>query len=208
MCQWVSQTDLAKQDYELILFDLPGHGGTREDLKGVSWRDWVDAVQVVLDRESQEGKVTVFGHSMGGLLAVYVGNLDGNAEKISNTITFGAAFQDFTVTERVAIFFAPIIQHFKPYHQVTADKEIPFVMLQDYLALNTAAKKAVQSNVIRQLSLHGTRDQSIPVDEAKVNLQGKPNVTFVTIDQPHYPENEAGFAEISQQILGFLEQTR
>lgn len=198
------QTVLEKQGYELILFDLPGHGGKRDDLKGISWHDWVDEVQVVIDRESRDDKVAVFGHSMGGLLAVYVGNQPGNQDKIASTITFGAAFQDFSFVERVAIFFAPIIQHFRPYYQVTADNEMPFVMLRDYLALNTAAKKAANNNAIRQLAIHGTRDASIPVVEAKANLQNKPNITFAEVDQPHYPENDEDFEEISQLIVAFL----
>ncbi|MDA1079805.1 MAG: alpha/beta fold hydrolase [bacterium] len=198
------ESSLKQEGYELILFDLPGHGGTRDDLKGVTWQDWVDSVQTVIDRESQDGKVAVFGHSMGGLLAVYVGNLPGNEAKIAKTITFAAAFQDFSLSERIGIFFAPIIQYFRPYYQVTADKEMPFVLLQDYLAVNKNAKKAANKNVITQLSLHGTRDASIPVEEARKNLEGKPKITFKTVDQPHYPENEAGFEEISQHIVTFL----
>jgi len=203
---WTSlERSLTEKGYEVILFNLPGHGGSREDLRGVTWRDWVDAVQEVIDRESQDGKVSIFGHSMGGLLAVYVGNLEGNSDKISSTVTFGAAFQNFTLKERVGIYLSPIIQIFRPYYQVSGGREMPFSMLRDYLALNTAAKKSADKNIIRQLSLHGIRDQSIPVAEAQENLMGKPNIQFETLDQPHYPESKEGFEEIALKIMDFLE---
>lgn len=70
---WANQIDKLKQEYLLIIPDLPGCGKS-EILDGdCGMEDYAEAVKVLWDKES-EGKVeknfTVIGHSMGGYISL------------------------------------------------------------------------------------------------------------------------------------------
>src|SRR3990167_6904443 len=106
---WISMKNmLAEHGCELILFDLPGHGESQQELSDVSWKDWARQVQEEVDKQSQDGKVSIFGHSMGGLLAYIVGNQ--NVDKVENIVTFGAAFQNISLKDKIIIHLSPILK--------------------------------------------------------------------------------------------------
>jgi len=52
---------------------LPGHGTRLEDLEGVRWQEWADAVEDAFDTlRLMRGRVAVVGQSLGGLLALHL----------------------------------------------------------------------------------------------------------------------------------------
>jgi carboxylesterase len=64
---------LHEQGYEIVTPTLAGHGGDRQQMMHVTWRDWIVSVEVEL-RElfKREGTVHLVGFSMGGLIAAYL----------------------------------------------------------------------------------------------------------------------------------------
>src|SRR3989344_6455560 len=53
---WISMKNmLAEHGCELILFDLPGHGESQQELSDVSWKDWARQLQEEVDKQSQDG---------------------------------------------------------------------------------------------------------------------------------------------------------
>lgn len=198
---------LENEGFKVVLFNLPGHGGSKEDLLGITLQDWIKSVQEVLDKESENGKVAIYGHSMGGLLAVYVANLDKNSSKVDEIVTYGAAFQHISFKERVIIFFSPLIQIFKPYYAINTDKEIPFTMLRDFRNINDMATRSLKNNHIPYLAIHGTNDESVPIDYASVLLLNAPNTLFSKYPGgKHYPNTDEEFNFISQKIIDFIDE--
>lgn len=53
--------------HDAIAITLPGHGGAPEDLLGVGWADWLDAVAGAV---TAHGADTIVGQSMGAALAL------------------------------------------------------------------------------------------------------------------------------------------
>ncbi len=200
---WNSMKDmLADQGYELILFDLAGHGTSGQDLDEVTWKDWQQQVQEVIDEESQNGKVSIFGHSMGGLLTYIIANQ--NTDKVEGIVTFGAAFQDISLKDRIIIHLSPILKYVKPTYEISPGHIVPLTTLRDFLYLNTSAKSIVKINRIPALALQGNNDTSVPAEEARQHLGGKPNIEFKILKQAHYPKSESEFGEIADQIRSFL----
>lgn len=62
---------LMSRGYEVACPLLPGHGQTKQELKGANYIEWIDSVEsAYLKLSGKYGKVIVIGFSMGGLLAV------------------------------------------------------------------------------------------------------------------------------------------
>ena len=200
---WSSMKNmLAKHGYELILFDLAGHGTSEQKLHEVTGKDWQQQVQKVINQESQDGTVSIFGHSMGGLLAYIVGNQ--NTDKVEKIVTFGAAFQNISLKDKIIIYLSPILKYLKPTYEISHGHAIPLTTLKDFLYLNTSAKNVIKTNKLSSLALHGRQDRSVPVEEARFHLEGRPNISFKVLNQSHYPRNEDEFREIASEIRSFI----
>lgn len=64
---------LKKYDWKFSIPTLPGHGSTKEDMKNVTWKDWVQKAEEELKRLLAECSVVyVIGFSMGGMIAAYL----------------------------------------------------------------------------------------------------------------------------------------
>ncbi len=64
---------LAKYGYRVLGVLLPGHGGDRDELKGVKWHDWVEATRnALITLRSECDQVFIAGESMGGLIALHL----------------------------------------------------------------------------------------------------------------------------------------
>ncbi|MDA4113224.1 MAG: alpha/beta fold hydrolase [Thaumarchaeota archaeon] len=78
---------LRREGFEVLPLDLPGHGRDHTPLEEITLDGYVDAVCRVLDREP--GKVTLVGHSRGGIVISQVA--ERCPEKIE-TLVYLAAF--------------------------------------------------------------------------------------------------------------------
>jgi carboxylesterase len=64
---------LQEQGHEVVTPTLAGHGGDRQQMLRVTWRDWILSVEVVLqDLLAREETVHLVGFSMGGLIAAHL----------------------------------------------------------------------------------------------------------------------------------------
>jgi len=90
---------------------LRGHGGTTpEDLRGVTWHDWVSDAEAALRALMVEvDKVIIVGHSMGGLLAL---TLAANCRECVDSIVLAAAAIDLSnplAPHRSLNFLQPLV---------------------------------------------------------------------------------------------------
>ena len=66
---------LAGAGFHVELPQLPGHGTAVEDMMPTRWADWAGEVEAAYQRlDARTDKMVVVGLSMGGSLALYVGN--------------------------------------------------------------------------------------------------------------------------------------
>ncbi len=64
---------LRAQGHTVVTPTLAGHGGSRDEMMGVSWRDWIlSAERVLLEVLDQHQQVHIVGFSMGGLISAYL----------------------------------------------------------------------------------------------------------------------------------------
>ena len=99
---------------------LRGHGAeSPEALRGVTWRDWVaDAEAALDDLLTEVDKAIVFGHSMGGLVALTLaadrvgGRSDQRGDDIDSVIVAAAAVQLTSplAPGRPLNFLAPLVE--------------------------------------------------------------------------------------------------
>ncbi|MEW6277042.1 MAG: alpha/beta fold hydrolase [Candidatus Eremiobacterota bacterium] len=61
---------LEREGYPYRIPVLQGHGGRPEDLRGVTWRDWLEDAREALLELSGDRPVALVGLSMGGLVAL------------------------------------------------------------------------------------------------------------------------------------------
>jgi carboxylesterase len=67
---------LAREGYIVRSAELAGHGGTAEELKASTWKDWVKSAEKALDEISKECEtVIVGGLSTGAVLSLYLAAL-------------------------------------------------------------------------------------------------------------------------------------
>ena len=90
---------------------LRGHGGDSPDaLRGVTWRDWVaDAEAALQELLTEVRRIIVFGHSMGGLVALTL--TADHADVVDSLVVAAAAVQLTTplAPGRPLHFLAPVV---------------------------------------------------------------------------------------------------
>ncbi|MEW9669445.1 alpha/beta hydrolase [Ammoniphilus sp. 3BR4] len=64
---------LSKHGWKIAMPTLPGHGAFKEDMKKVTWKDWIQKAEEEIRELLQECSVVyVIGFSMGGMIAAYL----------------------------------------------------------------------------------------------------------------------------------------
>jgi carboxylesterase len=99
---------LRDEGYTVLGVRLKGHGTTVEDMETCSYKDWVESAVSGYERLCEQcNRVHVIGHSMGSLLALYIGENLG-AEKI-------IALSPPLITTNKAVKLVFILKYFKKY---------------------------------------------------------------------------------------------
>lgn len=116
----------AAQGFEIYGFDLPGHGRTFE-INGVnndltSFATVISIVKELIKRKTEDVPLILFGHSMGGLIAIYV--LEELHDLFNYAIIQGAAIkpgQDIPyLKEKLGMLFSSIMPGFKIHNGLDA----------------------------------------------------------------------------------------
>ncbi|HHT72819.1 MAG TPA: alpha/beta fold hydrolase [Firmicutes bacterium] len=103
---------------------LPGHGTVPEDLRKVTYCDWIEGAQQGLNRLKQGcNSVVVIGHSMGGLLALQIAARN----RVSAVVTIAAALK----AADPLLSWAWLAKYFRPYVEAKRKSHPPAI--QQYL---------------------------------------------------------------------------
>lgn len=190
---------LHSEGHIAVKVDLVGHGSKPERLKGVKFDQWVSQTQTeveVLLEEHQE--VIVFGHSMGGLLALVLGAKN---PKLHQIITLNISYRDFKVFEEVAINLSPILKYFKPWYHLTESNKVPLETLQEYKKLVKYTKSLISQIKQPTLIIQSTEDKIESISSSEQLNKDVANCELVKIDlSKHMPHNLEEWEEIFETL--------
>jgi len=152
---------------------LRGHGLDSPDaLKGVRWRDWItDAEQAIADILEETEKVSVIGHSLGGMIATFLA-IENKVPLDSIIVTGGATVSNSPVAPgRPLHFLAPLVPLFQKRFAMNPEFADPALIRLDisYPWVPTGAwlpvmdlikeiRKRMPEVTVPTLILHGKKD--------------------------------------------------
>ncbi len=146
---------------------LAGHGTQPEDLRQITWQDWLQSASQGLERLRREGrKVVVIGFSMGGLLAL---SLCADHPYLAGIVTISSPiyFRD----QRIHLI--PVIRHVIRWHHIkrpshstdpaahtryVSYRRYPLIAVDRMLDLMRITRKLLPSVRIPALIMQGLRD--------------------------------------------------
>lgn len=147
---------------------LPGHGTRAEDLEGVPWTAWYDAVRVALQRmRSRCDRVFVCGQSLGGALALHAAA----QEQVDGVITLAAVLylRDWR------LWMLPVLKRFmrwrhspgndiaKPgVHDVGSYDRMPLSAIHQLTQLGRVVRQELPDVRVPALVMHGIEDHVAP----------------------------------------------
>jgi carboxylesterase len=150
---------------------LAGHGTRPEELKRLTWRDWLKSAEEGLDRlRSTHEKVVIVGFSMGGLLGLHLcARRPADVARIV-TMSTPVYFRDRR------IHLIPVVRHVVRWHNVRrtgtsidpeahtryhAYRRYPLVAVDQLLNLMRVTRKLLPTVKTPSLIMHGVRDDVI-----------------------------------------------
>jgi len=150
---------------------LAGHGTTPEDLKETTWQDWWESVLGGYERlESQEmEQIFVVGHSMGGLLSLYLAT----QRSVAGVVSLCAPIwlKDWRAT------FVPVLRYLIPYHQrskkeahiesqLVPYERTPLVSIEELKKLMKTVKALIPQVEVPTLVVQAKHDETISAKSA------------------------------------------
>lgn len=154
-----------KRQIDFYTFILPGHEKKR--MGKATYQDWIDASIQELDKLLKKySKVTVVGHSMGTILAIY---LAAHYDAVEKLVLVSPAY-DYGNLEQNAKDFKKLLHHeidpslgtgfegalYKLFH-------VPFLRFLEYKKLVKSNKDNIKQVKCPTLILHGTMDNIVPI---------------------------------------------
>ncbi len=162
---------LAKNGVRVEGVRLAGHGTEPEELRSVTWCDWLTSAAEGLERLSAGGRtVTIIGFSMGGLLGLHLCQAHSPLVKGMVTISSPIYFQD----QRIHLI--PVVRHVIRWHRVkrpshNTDPEAhtryhsyrryPLVAVDHLLNLMRVTRKLLPRVHTPALIMQGMRDRVV-----------------------------------------------
>ncbi|MHA1264542.1 MAG: alpha/beta hydrolase [Candidatus Helarchaeota archaeon] len=185
-----------KTGYSVYVPLLPGYGTTKEELAETKVEDWLNAVTQDFQELRQEmQKVFVIGHSMGGVLALYL------ASEFPTEVAGVVAISAPTKLKGILIKFVPFFKLFIKYWKITDAKKfkqisnglwvgyerIPLGIvgrMKQLIKLNNARLSQITAPI---LIIQGTKDQFVPQSSPKWIYEkvSSPNKTLKWFDSNH-----------------------
>jgi carboxylesterase len=150
---------------------LAGHGTRPEELKHLTWHDWLQSADEGLDRlRRTHEKVVIVGFSMGGLLGLHL--CVARPDDISSIVTISTPvyFRDRR------IHLIPVVRHVVHWHNVRrpgnstdpeahtryhAYRRYPLVAVDQLLDLMRVTRKLLPAVKTPALIMHGVRDDVV-----------------------------------------------
>lgn len=158
---------LAKCGYRVQGILLPGHGGDRDELKGIKWHDWVEASRTALvTLRSECDQVFIAGESMGGLIALHLATR--YFHLVDGVISLATPSSVNDVRSRLVRFAKYVVPYFYP--------------LKDADFRDPAVRRAIAQRMQTTLNLDDPKIVKALKDSVRIPLEAIHElVTFNTV---------------------------
>ena len=166
-----------KNNLNIELPLLPGHGTKWQDLNKIKYTDWINTLEIsLLELSKRVNYIFVFGISMGAVLALY---LTAHHKKINGLILVN----DAIILNDPRLFFIPIIRLFLPAAKaIGEDIKKPGVTEKSYdrnptnglyelLKIKKIVKKNLNKVVCPFLSFKSKEDHVVPIKSSIYTLK-------------------------------------
>jgi carboxylesterase len=173
----LGQTIHKETGYTVLAPLLPGYGTIKEELAGKTYEDWIKAVkQNFLELKSEVKKVYVIGHSMGGVLALFLGSEF--PTEIAGIVSISAP----TKLKGFLLKLVPFVKLFVKYWKVidvealkqltngvwVGYEQIPLKIVSDFHKLMKLNNSQLNRIITPILIIQGRRDQFVPAQSPVV----------------------------------------
>ncbi|NLO96726.1 MAG: alpha/beta fold hydrolase [Peptococcaceae bacterium] len=210
--------DLNRAGYTVSAPLLAGHGTSPEQLSTTSWEDWLDSViQAWQDLKKLCSQVIVIGHSMGGLLALYLATQ--NLIEAAVSINAPILFKDERLNS-VEKFLGPQKYVKKPYREseISISKggfphfsyvEVPVAC---FVSLNRAIgmiQKELSKITCPTLVIQSLEDSTVDWRSGQIIGDSIPHSKKEVVlwpNEDHYLPLSKDRKKLAEKILEFLEQ--
>lgn len=166
-----------KLGYSVYAPLLPGYGTTKEDLAKIQLDDWLTAVKEGFkELKSEMQKVFVIGHSMGGVLALYVAGEF--ADDVAAVVSICAPTRIKGLLIKFVPFFNIFIKYWKQndveeFQRVSNGlwvgyEKVPLNMVAKFKRLMKLNNSRLSKIVAPILLIHATNDEFVPQDSPKL----------------------------------------
>jgi pimeloyl-ACP methyl ester carboxylesterase len=202
-----------KDRYHIHLFDFPGHGG-KEFLPAFSIKAFAESVVEHLDKNKLI-KVSVFGYSMGGYVAMYLAKY--HSSLIDRVITLATKFEwsEAIVEKELKMLQADVIEQKLPsFAETLKQRHAPKdwkVVLQKTAAMLTelgkdnALKPADYTTITTpSLIMIGDRDKMVTLEETVSVYKHLPAAELAVLPATPHPIEQVDTGLLSMHMHRFL----
>ncbi|MNP10038.1 Thermostable monoacylglycerol lipase [compost metagenome] len=204
---------LSEVGYTVLGVKLAGHGTVVEDLEKSTYKDWIRSVEEGYERLNGIcSSIHVVGHSMGGVLALYVAE---NYE-VNKIVTLAPAL----VTNNKAAKYAGIVKYVMKYKiwdkEERPEEESQYLLGYSKMPLSSIAelnklqrfiKKSLHNIVRPLLIIHSIKDQSIHEKGIELLVNGVSSKEIKKVylnDCGHNITVEREKSKVFQEVISFL----
>lgn len=214
---WSAVAPQLKKDYKVIIIDLPGHGESQPKTGPLPMRSLIDALAMVIDRESPGQPVVLAGNSMGGWVSMLYASE--HPERVSNLILEDASGMAWDVSH-VPLFPKDRTEAIRLLRMVHGpNAAIPEFLVDAVLkAKDLPQKRVLEGGILEWLVdtrlpkltmpvtlIWGADDGLLPLDYAKTLQSRISNSSLHVIDgAAHIPHRQAP-AEFLRLLYGALQ---
>ena len=157
--------------YTILAPLLPGYGTTKEDLAETTYEDWINSVkQNFLELKSEVKKLFVVGHSMGGVLVLFLGSEF--PTDIAGIVSISAPTKLKGFLIKLVPFFRLFVKYWKVINVEAFKKltngiwvgyeQIPLKIVSDFHKLMTLSNIHLNCIMAPILIIQGHQDEFVP----------------------------------------------
>lgn len=192
---------LSQNGFTVSCPHLKGHTGTKKDLRGVSYAEWIKSAEDgLIQLKSECEYIIVIGFSMGGLIAL---NLS-MRHRIDGIITLNMPIYFWDI-KRIMLNIRENRANLKRYIKASFDK--PLSALINFLILLKKSKGLIKYVVCPVFIAQALEDDTVQKRSAGYiyeNAQSEYKIVRYYKDSGHLICHSKAFEEVSEDIIWFI----
>ncbi len=202
-----------ERSFDVYSFTLPGHDV--RDKKKATNENWINESERQIKYLINNGykKIYVIGHSMGGVIAAYLGS---KYKEVKKLVLVAPAFTCIASKEAggliAAIFKIPDLIKAYSFNEIaTRVNKMPLSSEKEFINLVEDHKNDINNITVPIMFIHGTKDQLVPINSTeKIYENYKSNKKKLLVVEDYYHDVFKGekVELICKEIKCFLKKRK